>query len=134
MRNISVRFEPDDKLPSVAVDRVQIQQVVLNLLLNSSEALMTVSGDMRKIVIQTSQKDTQNITVAIKDNGPGVDEQIIDRLFEPFYTTKKEGLGMGLAISRSIVESHRGSLWAENNSDSGVTFYFTIPVFKRRSA
>ena len=85
---------------------------------------------MRKIVIQTSQKDTQNVTVAIKDNGPGIDEQNIDHLFEPFYSTKKEGLGMGLAISKSIVEAHKGSLWAENNSERGVTFYFTIQVFK----
>jgi C4-dicarboxylate-specific signal transduction histidine kinase len=130
MRNISIRFKPDDKLPSVAADRVQIQQVVLNLLLNSSEALMSASGDMRNIVIQTNQKDTQNVTVAIKDNGPGIDEQNIDHLFEPFYSTKKEGLGMGLAISKSIVEAHKGSLWAENNSEYGVTFYFTIPVFK----
>jgi PAS domain S-box-containing protein len=133
MRDISLEFEPDDRLPFVVADRVQLQQVILNLLLNSSEALMDVSGDMRKITIQVSQKDTHNITVAIKDNGPGIDEQNIDHLFEPFYTTKKEGLGMGLAISRSIIEAHRGSLWAENNSDNGVTFYFTLPVFKRSS-
>ncbi|MHC4132817.1 MAG: PAS domain-containing protein [Planctomycetota bacterium] len=130
LRNISLEFKPDDRLSSVSGDRIQLQQVILNLLLNSSEALMEVSEDSRKITILTSQKDTHNISVAIKDNGPGINKQNIDRLFEPFYTTKKEGLGMGLAISRSIVEAHSGSLWAENNSDRGVTFYFTLPVFK----
>jgi len=133
IRNISLEFDLNDRLPAVAADRVQLQQVILNLLLNSSEALMDITGDMRKIIVQTSQKDTQNVTVAIKDNGPGIDEQNSDRLFEPFYTTKKEGLGMGLAISRSIIEAHRGNLWGENNPDRGVTFYFTIPVFKRSS-
>jgi len=130
MRNISLEFELDERIPLVAADRVQLQQVVLNLLLNSSEALIGVSGDMRKIIVQTSQKDTHNVTVAIKDNGPGIDEQVMDRLFEPFYTTKQEGLGMGLTISRSIIEAHKGNLWAENNPDHGATFYFTIPVFK----
>jgi PAS domain S-box-containing protein len=134
MRNISLEFELDERIPLVAADRVQIQQVILNLLLNSSEALANMSGNLRKIVVQTSQKDQQNVTVAIKDNGPGIDEQIMDRLFEPFYTTKKEGMGMGLSISRSIIEAHRGSLWHENNPDRGVTFYFTIPVFKESLA
>jgi PAS domain S-box-containing protein len=129
LRNISLEFKPDDRLPSVSADRVQLQQVMLNLLLNSSEALMDTNENMRNITILTSQKDTHTIRVEIKDNGPGINKQTMDHLFEPFYTTKKEGLGMGLAISRSIIDAHSGSLWAENNSDCGVTFYFTLPVF-----
>jgi PAS domain S-box-containing protein len=134
MRNISLEFEFDDRIRPVAADRVQLQQVILNLLLNSSEALMNVDRDSRKVAVQTSQKDSQNVIVTIKDNGPGIDEQIREYLFEPFYTTKQEGMGMGLPISRSIVESHGGSLWVENNFDHGATFYFTIPVFNRNKA
>lgn len=130
MRNISLEFELDDKIPSVAGDRVQLQQVILNLIMNSSEALENIDGDIRRIVIRTSQKNHNNVTVAIRDNGTGIDEQSPDSLFEPFYTTKQEGMGMGLPISRSIIEAHGGNLWAENNPDRGATFYFTIPVFK----
>ena len=130
MRNISLEFELDDKIPSVAGDRVQLQQVILNLIINSSEALENITGDIRRIVIRTSQKNHNNVTVAIRDNGIGIDEQSLDSLFEPFYTTKQEGMGMGLSISRSIIEAHGGNLWAKNNPDRGATFYFTIPVFK----
>ena len=130
MRNISLEFELDDKIPSVAGDRVQLQQVILNLIMNSSEALENIAGDIRRIVIRTSQKNHNNVTVAIRDNGIGIDEQSLDSLFEPFYTTKQEGMGMGLPISRSIIEAHGGNLWAENNPDRGATFYFTIPVFQ----
>jgi two-component system sensor kinase FixL len=131
MRNISLEFELDEKiLPIIAGDRVQLQQVILNLVLNASEALINVGTDFRKVVVRTTQKDPQYVTVAIKDRGPGIDEQILERLFEPFYTTKQEGLGMGLAISRSIIDVLGGNLWAENNPDRGATFYFTVPVFK----
>jgi C4-dicarboxylate-specific signal transduction histidine kinase len=130
MRNISLEFELDDKIPSVAGDRIQLQQVILNLIMNSSEALENIDGDIRRIVIRTSQKNHNNVTVAIRDNGTGIDEQSPDSLFEPFYTTKQEGMGMGLPISRSIIEAHGGNLWAENNPDRGATFYFTIPVFQ----
>lgn len=130
MRNVSLEFELDDNIPSVAGDRIQLQQVTLNLIMNSSEALTNIAGDLRRIVIRTSQKNHNNVTVAIRDNGIGIDEQSLDSLFQPFYTTKQEGMGMGLPISRSIIEAHGGKLWAENNPDRGATFYFTIPVFK----
>jgi len=130
MRNISLEFDLDEKILPIAGDRVQLQQVILNLVLNASEALINVGTDFRKVVVRTTQKDPQYVTVAIKDRGPGIDEQILERLFEPFYTTKQEGLGMGLAISRSIIDVLGGNLWAENNPDRGATFYFTVPVFK----
>jgi len=130
MRNISLEFELDEEALPIAGDRVQIQQVILNLILNASEAVMNKASDFRKIVIRTIQKDAQYVTVAVKDSGPGIDERILGRLFEPFYTTKQDGLGMGLSISRTIIDVLGGNLWAENNSDRGATFYFTVPVFK----
>jgi two-component system sensor kinase FixL len=130
IRNISLELDLDEKIPLIAGDRVQLQQVILNLVLNASEALMNVDTDFRKIAIQTIQKDPQYVTVAIKDSGPGIDEQVLEHLFEPFYTTKQEGLGMGLAISQSIIDLLGGKLWAKNNPDQGATFYFTVPVFK----
>ena len=94
----------------------------------ASEALMSAPMDSRTLVIGTSQKRTGYVTIAIKDNGPGIEKKVMDHLFEPFYTTKQEGLGMGLAISRTIAEDHGGNLWAENNPDGGATLYFTVPV------
>jgi PAS domain S-box-containing protein len=134
MRNISLKLELDKNIPHVNGDRIQLQQVILNLILNSTEALMDAEVKLRTIVVRTNQEDTQNVTLSVKDNGPGIEEKAMSHLFDPFYTTKKEGLGMGLAISRTIIEEHRGSLWAENNPDSGATFYFTIPIAKGASA
>jgi PAS domain S-box-containing protein len=130
VRNISLEFELDERIPLVTGDRIQLQQVILNLILNSSEALMNGEVKLRTIVLRTNQEDTQNITLSVKDNGSGIEEKAMSLLFEPFYTTKQEGLGMGLAISRTIIEGHGGRLWAENNPDSGATFYFTIPIAK----
>lgn len=134
MRNISLKLELDENIQLVAGDRIQLQQVFLNLILNSTEALMNEEMKLGTIVVRTSQKHTENVVVSVKDNGLGIEEKAMSHLFEPFYTTKKEGLGMGLAISRSIIEEHGGRSWAENNPDSGATFYFTIPVSKGASA
>jgi len=134
MRNISLKLELDENIQLVAGDRIQLQQVILNLIFNSSEALMDTAEELRTIVVRTSQEDTQKVTLSVKDNGPGVEEKVMSHLFEPFYTTKQEGLGMGLTISRSIIEEHAGHLWAENNPDSGTTFYFTVPIAKENSA
>ena len=133
-RNISLQLELDDNIPPVVGDRVQIQQVILNLILNSTEALMKPGMKSRTIMLRTNQENTQNVILTVKDNGPGISEEVMKSLFEPFYTTKPEGLGMGLAISRSIIEEHRGRLWAENNPDGGATFYFTIPIAKENLA
>jgi PAS domain S-box-containing protein len=130
MKNISLEFDLDDFIEPVSADRVQLQQVTLNLILNSSEALMSADRRSRRIVVQTSRNEPQYITVSVEDNGIGIDEQTLDRLFDPFYTTKREGMGMGLPISRSIIEAHGGKMWAENNPDSGATFFFTVPTHK----
>ena len=129
-RNISLKFELDKNISYVNGDRIQLQQVVLNLIINSSEALMDVEQQSSSIVVRTNQNGKDNVTVSVTDNGPGIDDTVMSSLFEPFYTTKTEGLGMGLAISRTIIDGHRGRFWAENNHDSGATFYFTIPIAK----
>jgi PAS domain S-box-containing protein len=133
-RNISLKLKLDKNIPHVTGDLTQLQQVILNLIFNSTEALMKTKVKLCTIVVRTNQEDTQSVTVSVADNGPGIEEKVMSHLFEPFYTTKKEGLGMGLAISQTIIEEHGGRLWAENNPDSGATFYFTIPIGKRNSA
>ncbi|MHC4232029.1 MAG: PAS domain S-box protein [Planctomycetota bacterium] len=133
MRKIPLKLEINKAVPIVNGDRIQIQQVILNLILNSTEALMHAKVKSGLIVLKSHEEDGQFITLSVRDNGPGIGTQAMEHLFDPFYTTKKEGLGMGLAISRSIIEEHGGRLWAENNQDGGATFYFTVPIIKKES-
>jgi C4-dicarboxylate-specific signal transduction histidine kinase len=116
--------EVDADLPLIAFDRVQIQQVLINLMRNASEAMEAVSGP-RKMNVR-AQRAGDAVAVRVSDRGMGFDEP--DRIFEPFFTTKAHGMGMGLAISRSIVESHGGRLSVEKNEDDGTTFVFTLPI------
>ncbi len=127
IRNKVVKFELDSHLPSIHGDRIQLQQVLLNLISNSLES-MEINGNSRDLFIRTLLKDSDTILVEVKDSGSGISPQDMNRLFTHFFTTKPNGLGMGLPISRSIVEAHGGRLDARNNSDRGATFYFTIPV------
>jgi signal transduction histidine kinase len=113
--------------PVALADRVQIQQVVLNLMVNAMEAMKTVTDRPRRLSIQTADQEGNGILVAIQDSGTGLDPRQRERLFEAFYTTKPQGMGMGLAISRSIIEGHGGRLWAEPNNGPGATFKFTLP-------
>ena len=113
-------------LPRVLGDRVQLQQVVLNLLLNGLDAMQGVVGRPRELVISTQREASDRVRVAVQDSGSGIDPQVAPRMFEPFYTTKSSGLGMGLSISRSIVEQHDGRLWAVPNDGPGTTFHFTV--------
>jgi len=121
-----LRTELDGHLARVRGDRVQLQQVVLNLLLNGLDAMRAVEGRPRELIIRTQQEDADRVRVAVQDTGSGIDPQLATRMFEPFYTTKRSGLGMGLSISRSIVEQHGGRLWAVPNDGPGATFYFTV--------
>jgi two-component system sensor kinase FixL len=127
VRNSVIKTELDSNLPIARGDRIQLQQVLLNLISNSFDALES-SLDPREILIRTSRKNTDTIIVAVKDSGCGIPAQNIPKLFTHFFTSKPDGLGMGLSISRSIVEAHGGQLDVENNPDRGATFYFTIPV------
>jgi PAS domain S-box-containing protein len=125
---VSIEKELDPLLPSVWGDRIQLQQVILNLVLNAAEAMKEPGTDLRRLNVRTSKQDGRFVTVSIRDAGPGIEQINAGRLFEPFYTTKSGGLGMGLAISKDIVKSHKGEIRAENNPDGGATFSFTVPL------
>ncbi len=122
----------DDDLPHISADEVQFQQVILNLLKNACDALLLKSGCERQITIESKLTDSQDVMISVSDNGLGLPDGPTSRAFDAFYTTKDDGMGMGLAISRSIVEAHRGRLWAENNSQGGATFRLTLPVTMER--
>ncbi|MBV8457652.1 MAG: PAS domain-containing protein, partial [Acetobacteraceae bacterium] len=125
---VAVRTELGERLPYVLGDRVQLQQVILNLVVNAVEAMSGVNDGVRELVVSTDQADTDNILVAVKDSGPGLAPVSVDRAFDPFYTTKPAGLGMGLSICRSIIETHGGRLWMTANQPHGAIFQFTVPV------
>ena len=124
---VSIEKEFDPSLPAVWGDRIQLQQVILNLVLNAAEAMKEAGTDVHRLIVRTSKQDGRFAEVSIRDAGPGIDEKTASRLFEPFYTTKSGGMGMGLAISKDIVKSHRGEIRAVNNPDRGATFSFTVP-------
>ena len=116
-----------DDLPLVTGDRVQLQQVILNLLWNASDAMSTVDDCPRDLLIRTEREEGDWARFSVKDAGVGFDPQTMDKLFEAFYTTKNDGMGIGLSVSRSIIESHQGRLWAAPNDGPGATFSFSIP-------
>jgi PAS domain S-box-containing protein len=124
---VLLRTEPAADLPPIIGDRVQLQQVVVNLILNAIEAMSAVEERERDLVIRTERGEADEVRVAVQDSGTGLDPSSIDRIFDAFHTTKPGGLGMGLSISRSIVESHGGRLWAVSNDGPGATFHFTLP-------
>jgi signal transduction histidine kinase len=115
-------------LPFVFGDRVQLQQVVLNLVVNAVEAMAAVTGRPRRLSIRSERRDQDQITVAVHDTGVGVDPDNVEKLFNAFFTTKPDGMGMGLSISRSILEAHGGRVWATANSPHGAIFHFSLPV------
>jgi two-component system sensor kinase FixL len=131
VRNIEIRLELASDLPPVHGDRVRLQQVLLNLMLNGAEAMEHIEAEARELIVQTA-RDEAGVLVSVRDAGVGLDEHNIDRIFDTFFTTKPGGLGMGLAICRSIVEAHGGRLWATANTDRGATFQFTLPCDRGR--
>jgi signal transduction histidine kinase len=128
LEGLSIETELAPELPAVAGDRVQLQQVLLNLMLNAVDAMNKTRPDLRKLVIQTENEEERGVKISVRDFGAGIDEAQRDKLFEPFYTTKAAGMGMGLAICQRIIHAHGGSIQAENNPDGGATFYFTLPT------
>ena len=128
LRNSRVSLGVAPGLRPVRGDRIQLQQVALNLLLNAFEAMRDCPTGKREVVVRVEPDGTRMVRVAVCDCGVGFSEDAVEKIFEPFYTTKPTGLGMGLSISRAIIESHGGQLRAENNPDQGATFSFTLPV------
>jgi len=131
---VIVRTELADDLQFVTADRVQLQQVVLNLLRNALDAMNTVDDRPRDVLIRTEREEGDLVRLSVKDAGVGFDPHTVDKLFEPFYSTKNDGMGVGLSVSRSIIENHQGRLWAVLNDGPGATFSFSVPCRSETSA
>jgi PAS domain S-box-containing protein len=131
---VSLQTQLSSDVPLVLGDRIQLQQVILNLIINALEAMSGVGEGPRELLVGSSKDDSQGILVTVRDSGAGLDPDSLDHLFDAFYTTKPQGMGMGLAISRSIIEAHGGRLWATANKHSGATFRFTLPAGGERAS
>jgi C4-dicarboxylate-specific signal transduction histidine kinase len=125
---VSVRMQLAEGLPIIQGDRVQLQQIVLNLILNAVEAMNSVDDGRRELSISTERRRADEVLVAVRDSGPGIDPEQLERVFDSFYTSKPSGMGLGLAICRSIVDAHEGRLWADANEPRGAVFQFTLPA------
>jgi signal transduction histidine kinase len=124
---VILQSELADDLPAITGDRIQLQQVILNLIRNASDAMIDVYDWPRQLLIRTGREGSDRVRVTVRDAGIGLLPQNLDSLFDAFYTTKSAGMGIGLFVSRSIVERHEGRLWAEPNDGPGATFSFSIP-------
>jgi C4-dicarboxylate-specific signal transduction histidine kinase len=129
LRNgVSLQTELTEDLPLVRGDRIQLQQIILNLIMNAVEAMSDASIASRNLLISTGEDQSNSVLVCVRDSGPGLNPENLERLFDPFYTTKAGGMGMGLSICRSIVEAHGGRLWATTNVPQGASFHFSLPA------
>jgi two-component system sensor kinase FixL len=127
IRNARMTLDLYPGLPPVTGDRVQLQQVVLNLLVNAMEAMDDGKRTEQRLTVRTALADSRLVIVSVEDGGPGLGTDAEEQVFDPFYTTKREGMGMGLPIARSIINAHGGAIWAMNNPTGGATFHFTLP-------
>lgn len=132
--SLPVELDLQGPLPDTLGDRILIEQVVLNLVHNAIEAMQSMERPQRKLIIRTSNVDDETLQVEVIDSGQGIPDEDIKKIFQPFYTTKSDGMGMGLAITRSIINAHKGQLSATNNKQGGTTFCFTLPVDKKEEA
>jgi signal transduction histidine kinase len=129
LRNdVSLQTEVAKGLPLIRGDRIQLQQIVLNLIMNAVEAMSDVSKGARDFLIRTVEDISNGVLVTVRDSGPGLNPESLERLFDPFHTTKPGGMGMGLSICRSIIEAHGGQVWAAPNLPQGATFDFSVPL------
>jgi len=132
-RQVSLRTQLSPALPNVMADRVQLQQVVMNLILNGMDAMSGNEVNERELIIRSGKEAGDQVVVSIEDSGAGLDPETAEKIFDPFFTTKPHGIGVGLSISRSIIESHRGRLWAAPRPGGGAVFQFTLPVIAGES-
>ena len=130
---VSTQTQLSSDVPLILGDRIQLQQVILNLIINAIEAMSEISEGPRELQVVTRKDELQGVRVTVRDSGPGLDPDSLDHLFTAFYTTKLQGMGMGLAISRSIIEAHGGRLWAVPNDGPGATFQFTLPKYEQEA-
>jgi C4-dicarboxylate-specific signal transduction histidine kinase len=115
-------------VPTILADRVQLQQVILNLVMNGIDAMSSVTGRPRRLVIASNAAEDSGVLISVRDSGTGFGSEPPERFFEAFFTTKQKGLGLGLSISRTIIAAHGGHLWATPNPDHGATFQFSLPL------
>jgi signal transduction histidine kinase len=128
IRNVKVGLELDPGPLVVNGDRVQLEQVILNLFVNAMDAMAEVADGERTIVVRSEVDGAEAVHVAVRDAGTGMRDGAHEEIFKPFYTTKPEGMGMGLSIAKSIIEAHGGTIWATNNPERGATFHFSLPA------
>ena len=126
--DVTLASDLAEDLPAVMADRVQLQQVIVNLVQNGIEAMSNVTDRPRRLLIRSERNGEGTVLVAVTDSGPGIEPKDQKRIFNAFFTTKPHGMGMGLSISHSIIESHGGRLWATNNDGGGATFQLTLPA------
>src|SRR5206468_12223959 len=126
-QNVTVDTDLAQNLPPVPGDRIQLQQVLLNLVLNACEAMTDSDSSERQLLI-ASKSENGAVRMSVTDRGGGIPEEKLEQVFERFFTTKKEGMGLGLSICRSIINEHEGKIWATKNSDRGATFHFSLPI------
>jgi PAS domain S-box-containing protein len=129
---VSLQTQLVSDVPLILSDRIQLQQVILNLVMNGVEAMASVADRPRELLIYSHRHESDKVLVAVQDSGIGIDSQNLEKIFDTFYTTKPQGMGMGLAISRSIIEAHGGRLWAVPNDGPGATFQFTLPACSKQ--
>jgi signal transduction histidine kinase len=127
LKQIEVLLDTARGLPPVLADKVQLQQVIVNLIVNGAQAMATVDDRPRQLVIQSRQDESGQVRLLVQDSGVGINPEHVNRLFEAFFTTKANGMGMGLSICRSIIDAYGGRIWASNNTGPGATFQFSLP-------
>jgi signal transduction histidine kinase len=127
LKDVTMELMLDKDLSPVRADSIQLQQVIINLIVNACTAMQETNPELRKVIIKTERHDTDTVMVSVKDFGTGFDAGVAEMLFKPFFTTRSDGMGMGLAVCRHIIEKHGGRIWAVNGPDHGATFSFTLP-------
>ena len=125
---VTMQLELAPGLPRVRGDRIQLQQVIINLAINAAQAMAMIADRVRMLIIRSMPYEDSDVLVAVEDAGVGMDPADMERLFSPFYTTKSDGMGIGLSVCRSIIEAHGGRVWASPNAGPGMTFQFTVAM------